>query len=73
MSRSRAALLETLQAQPEPTTLSGLVDATGLHPNTLREHLEEYGADASRARLFPFSEPGACRLELLARPSGEQR
>ena len=40
MSRSRAALLETLAGQPEPTTLAALIAATGLHANTLREHLE---------------------------------
>ena len=40
LSRSRASLLETLRGQPEPTTLAALVGATGLHANTLREHLE---------------------------------
>ena len=40
MSKSRAALLETLRGQPEPVTLAVLASATGLHPNTLREHLE---------------------------------
>lgn len=40
LSKARAALLETLQRQPEPTTLAALVSATGLHPNTLREHLD---------------------------------
>lgn len=40
LSRARAALLETLRAQPEPTTLAALGSATGLHANTLREHLE---------------------------------
>ena len=40
LSTSRASLLETLRGQPEPTTLAALVDATGLHANTLREHLE---------------------------------
>lgn len=39
MSKSRAELLEIMQAQPEPTTLAALVTATGLHANTLREHL----------------------------------
>jgi predicted ArsR family transcriptional regulator len=39
MSRSRAELLDRLAGQPEPTTLTALVEATGLHPNTLREHL----------------------------------
>ena len=45
MSRARAALLETLQAQPEPTTLAALAASTGLHENTLRGHLE--GLEAS--------------------------
>jgi len=40
LSTSRAALLETLQGQPEPTTLVALIAATGLHANTLREHLD---------------------------------
>lgn len=40
MSKSRAALLETLQGQPKPVSLAALTSATGLHPNTLREHLE---------------------------------
>jgi predicted ArsR family transcriptional regulator len=40
LSKSRAALLETLQGQPEPTTLAALIAATGLHENTLREHLD---------------------------------
>ncbi|GAA1126225.1 helix-turn-helix transcriptional regulator [Nocardioides aquiterrae] len=40
VSPSRAALLETLQAQPEPTSLPALVAATGLHANTVREHLD---------------------------------
>ncbi|WP_405064843.1 helix-turn-helix domain-containing protein [Kribbella sp. NBC_01510] len=40
LSKSRAALLETLRAQTEATTLMALVTATGLHANTVREHLE---------------------------------
>lgn len=40
LSTSRAALLETLRAQPEPATLAALVTASGLHPNTVREHLD---------------------------------
>ena len=34
------SLLETLQAQTEPVGIDALVSATGLHANTLREHLE---------------------------------
>ncbi|QNN55023.1 helix-turn-helix domain-containing protein [Nocardioides mesophilus] len=40
MSRSRAALLDVLQDQPEATTMAALTAATGLHANTLREHLD---------------------------------
>lgn len=40
LSRAQARVLTVLREQPEPVTLSGLSDVTGLHPNTLREHLE---------------------------------
>jgi predicted ArsR family transcriptional regulator len=40
MSTSRAALVELLRDQPEAVTLSALVAATGLHRNTVREHLD---------------------------------
>ena len=39
MSRSRAHVLGIVQAQPEATTLAALISATGLHANTIREHL----------------------------------
>jgi predicted ArsR family transcriptional regulator len=39
LSKARDALLEMLRGEPEPTTLAALVAATGLHANTLREHL----------------------------------
>lgn len=39
LSPSRAALIERMREQPEPLTLASLVSATGLHENTLREHL----------------------------------
>ena len=39
MSTSRRALLATLRSQPQPTTLVALGVATGLHVNTVREHL----------------------------------
>ncbi len=45
MSASRAALLDLLAVQPEPTTLAALVAATGLHANTVREHLEALERD----------------------------
>jgi DNA-binding transcriptional ArsR family regulator len=40
MSASRAAILDRLRDQPEALTQAALVAATGLHPNTVREHLE---------------------------------
>lgn len=39
LSTARAAVLERLKGQPEPLTLASLVTVTGLHENTLREHL----------------------------------
>jgi predicted ArsR family transcriptional regulator len=33
-------LLDLLAGQPEPTTITALVSATGLHANTVREHLD---------------------------------
>jgi len=45
----------------------------GVHLGIVRGALEEYGADPTGTDLLPFSEPGACRLELLARPADETR
>ncbi|HYF74339.1 MAG TPA: transcriptional regulator [Nocardioides sp.] len=40
LSATRKALLETLEAQPEATSIPALVTLTGLHTNTVREHLD---------------------------------
>lgn len=40
LSASPAAILDRLRGQPEPLTQAALARATGLHPNTVREHLE---------------------------------
>ena len=40
LTAKRAAILDLLIDQPEPTTLAALVEVSGLHPNTVREHLE---------------------------------
>lgn len=40
LSSARTAILETLRAQAEPTTLAALTAVTGLHVNTVREHLD---------------------------------
>jgi predicted ArsR family transcriptional regulator len=60
LSPTRAALLETLQAQPEPTSIPALAAVTGLHANTLREHLDALRRDGLVART-------------PARPSGRGR
>lgn len=40
LSSSRATLLETLRSQRDAVSLSALVAATGLHRNTVREHMD---------------------------------
>lgn len=40
LSASRAAILDLLRDQPQPVTQVTLVAVTGLHANTVREHLE---------------------------------
>lgn len=40
LSGSRAVVLEVLERQPAPATLAALSQATTLHANTLRDHLE---------------------------------
>jgi predicted ArsR family transcriptional regulator len=39
----------------------------GVHLGIVRGALDEYGADSTRTDLAPFSEPGACRLDLHTR------
>ncbi|AZI59644.1 transcriptional regulator [Nakamurella antarctica] len=39
MSKSRSTLLEQLRAQSTPVSIAALVELSGLHENTLREHL----------------------------------
>lgn len=55
LSRSRAALLEMLSDQPEPVSQAALATASGLHANTVREHLEALTRDGlvSRQRAEP--------------------
>jgi predicted ArsR family transcriptional regulator len=40
LSPARATVLAALRRQPGPITLADLSDATGLHVNTLREHID---------------------------------
>lgn len=54
-TRARAVVLDALRAAPEPLGLTGLTAATGLHANTLREHLEalEAAGQVRRRRATP--------------------
>jgi predicted ArsR family transcriptional regulator len=54
---TRCPLLETAKEYPDVVC--------GVHLGIVRGALEEYGADDTHTDLEPFSEPGACRLELL--------
>ena len=71
LSRSRGTLLETLTASPAPMTLAALAAESGLHVNTVRDHLEaleqrglvqrESAAPRGRGRpasLYRAAEPG---------------
>lgn len=56
---TRCPLLETAKEYPDVVC--------GVHLGIVQGALEEYGADRERTALHPFSEPGACRLELLTK------
>jgi predicted ArsR family transcriptional regulator len=55
LPRARAALLRTLEELPRPATLAEVAAATGLHPNTVREHAEALIRDGlvRRSRTEP--------------------
>jgi len=40
LSPARSAVLAKLRDQPEPVTVAAVMSATGLHENTVREHLQ---------------------------------
>src|SRR5690242_6598098 len=40
LSRAQRRVLTALEEQAAPTTLAALAAVTGLHPNTLRDHLD---------------------------------
>lgn len=50
LSSARTTLLETLRAQPAPVTVATLVEVTGLHLNTVREHLDALHRDGLARR-----------------------
>jgi predicted ArsR family transcriptional regulator len=56
---TRCPLLDTARRYPDVVC--------SVHLGIVRGALDEYGADASAAELYPFSEPGACRLHLGSR------
>jgi predicted ArsR family transcriptional regulator len=56
---TRCPLLDTARRFPDVVC--------AVHLGIVRGALEEYDADPEPAELFPFSEPGACRLHLGGR------
>ncbi|WP_407343971.1 helix-turn-helix transcriptional regulator [Pengzhenrongella phosphoraccumulans] len=55
---TRCPLLETARAYPDVVC--------AVHLGIVRGALGAYGADPAGAELHPFSEPGACRLDLAS-------
>ncbi len=70
LSPSRAAVLEALQASAGPVGLAQLSESTGLHPNTLREHLEPLVA-RGLARRFRSAPSGRGRPAWLFEATGQ--
>lgn len=87
--REVLAVLDEIGFAPEPDqdgsdirlTRCPLLDAArrfpdvvcAVHLGIVRGALEEYDADPEPVELFPFSEPGACRLHLGGRASASAR
>jgi predicted ArsR family transcriptional regulator len=69
LSSSRAAVLETLRAQAQPTTLAALAAISRLHANTVREHLDALVA-AGLARRQPEPPSGRGRPAWLYEATG---
>lgn len=85
--RKVVALLDDLGFAPEADTRNAVVRLTrcplldaahrypdvvcGVHLGIVRAALDEYGAETTGADLFPFSEPGACGLQLM--PARDRR
>jgi predicted ArsR family transcriptional regulator len=62
---TRCPLLDTARRFPDVVC--------AVHLGIVQGALAEYGADPDAAELYPFSEPGACRLELDRLPSAPVR
>ncbi len=56
---TRCPLLEAAHRYPDVVC--------GVHLGIVRAALEDYGTASDGAALHPFSEPGACRLDLVGR------
>jgi predicted ArsR family transcriptional regulator len=71
LSDSRLRILERLRDQPEPVTQAALVVATGLHENTVREHLDGL-LGRGLVRRFKATPTGRGRPAWLYEAIGEQ-
>jgi predicted ArsR family transcriptional regulator len=66
---SRQRILGLLRAADGPVGVQQLADQTGLHPNTIRFHLDRLaGEDLVERRVEERSEPGRPRATFIATP-----
>jgi predicted ArsR family transcriptional regulator len=72
LSRARAAVLDAVEAHQAPSSLARLAETTGLHPNTLREHLDVL-LDGGWVRREPATRVGRGRPAWLYRPAVAER
>ncbi|QTE30974.1 helix-turn-helix transcriptional regulator [Pengzhenrongella sicca] len=64
---SRVAVLEALRAGPDPLDVESLAGRVGLHPNTVRSHLDQLvEAGLVTSSIQPRTTPGRPRLQFRA-------
>src|SRR4051794_13347828 len=69
MSERRQQVLDAIQRAAEPVGVSEIADLIGVHPNTVRFHLEALGGDGIVERVPDApSGPGRPRAGYRARP-----
>lgn len=62
----RRAVMRLLRASPDPMSIAGIADALGVHPNTVRFHLDALVADG-QAELVESGRKGPGRPPLMFR------
>lgn len=62
----RRAVIRLLRASPDPMSIAGIADVLGVHPNTVRFHLDSLVADG-QAELVELGRKGPGRPPLMFR------